>query len=171
MNNQRKSSRTHLSFVKLTTILFCCQGDEFIHTILSKRIYPYMYDWEKIYKKELLEKENIYRNLNLEDITDEDYIHAKRVYRNFEIKNLGEYHDLYLISDVIRLTDVFVNFRKMCLEIYELDSVKFISAPSLACQAALKKAQVELDLIADIDMLLMIEKVLEEENVKPSIIM
>ena len=78
---------------------------------------------------------------------------------------------MYLISDVIRLTDVFVNFRKMCLEIYELDSVKFISAPSLACQAALKKTQVELDLIADIDMLLMIEKVLEEEYVKPSIIM
>ena len=97
-----------------------------------------MYDWEKIYEKELLEKENIYRNLNLEDITDEDYIHAKRVYRDFEIKNLGEYHDLYLISDVIRLTEVFENFRKMCLEIYELDSVKFISAPSLACQAALK---------------------------------
>ena len=59
----------------------------------------------------------------------------------------------------------------MCLEIYELDSVKFISAPSLACQAALKKTQLELDLIADIDMLLMIEKVLEEEYVKPSIIM
>ena len=71
----------------------------------------------------------------------------------------------------MRLTDVFVNFRKMCLEIYELDSVKFILAPSLACQAALKKTQVELDLIADIDMLLMIEKVLEEEYVKPSIIM
>ena len=117
-----------------------------------------MYDWEKIYEKELLEKENIYRNLNLEDITDEDYIHAKRVYRDFEIKNLGEYHDLYLISDVIRLTEVFENFRKMCLEIYELDSVKFISAPSLACQAALKQTQVELDLITDIDMLLMIEK-------------
>ena len=78
---------------------------------------------------------------------------------------------MYLISDLIRLTDVFVNFRKMCLEIYELDSVKFISAPSLACQAALKKTQLELDLIADIDMLLMIEKVLEEEYVKPSIIM
>ena len=44
---------------------------------------------KKICEKELLEKENIYSNLNLEDITNEDYIHAKRVYRDFEIKHLG----------------------------------------------------------------------------------
>ena len=63
-----------------------------------------------------------------------------------------------LKSNVLLLADVFENFRKMCLEIYELDLAKFISAPGLAWQAALKKAQVKLDLIADLDMLLMIEK-------------
>ena len=75
----------------------------------------------------------------MEDITDADYAHAKRVCKDFEIKNLGEYHDLYVQSDTLLLADVFENFRNMCLKIYELDPEKFLSAPGLACQAALKK--------------------------------
>ena len=59
-------------------------------------------------------------------------MHAKRVCKDFEIKNLGEYHDLYLQSDVLLLTDVFENFRKMCLKSYERDPTKFLSAPGLA---------------------------------------
>ena len=132
--------------------------------LLRKEIYPYKYmdDWEKFSEKELPEKEKFSRNLNLENITDENYIPAKRFYRDFEIKNLGEYHDLYLRSDVILLTDVFESFRKMCLEINELGPVKFVLAPGLAWEAVLKMAQVELDLITDIDMLLMIEKGIRE---------
>ena len=65
---------------------------------------------------------------------------------------------MYLRSDVLLLADVFGNFRKMCLNIYELDSAKFISALELAWQAALKRTVVELDLLTDIDMLLMVEK-------------
>ena len=71
---------------------------------------------------------------------------------------MGEYHDLYLRSDVLLLANVFENFRKTRLEIYELDPVKSISAPRLAWQAALKKTEVELDLLANIDRLLMVEK-------------
>ena len=56
------------------------------------------------------------------------------------------------------MADVFENFRKMCLKIYQLDPVKFFSAPGLAWQAALKKTEVKLELLTDIDMLLMIEK-------------
>ena len=56
------------------------------------------------------------------------------------------------------LADVFGNFRNMFLEIYELDSTKFLSAPVLAWQAALRKTKVKSDLLTDIDMLLMIEK-------------
>ena len=104
------------------------------------------------------EKEEFYSNLNMEDITDADYMHAKRVCKDFEIKNLGEYHDLYLKSDTLLLADVFENFRKMCLKIYHLDPVKFLSAPGLAWQAALKKTEVKLELLTDIDMLLMVEK-------------
>ena len=75
----------------------------------------------------------------MEDNTDADNMHAKRVYKDFKIKNLGEYHDLYLKSDTLLLADVFENFRIMCLKIYHLDPAKFLSAPGLAWQAALKK--------------------------------
>ena len=69
-----------------------------------------MDQWGKFNDSELLEKENFYRNLNLVDITDKDCMISKRVYRDFEIENIGEYHDLYRRSDVILLTDVFENF-------------------------------------------------------------
>ena len=74
------------------------------------------------------------------------------------MRKLGEYHDLYVQSDTLLLADVFGNYRNMCLEIYELDPVKVLSAPGLAWQAALKKTKVKLDLLTDIDMLLMVEK-------------
>ena len=67
-------------------------------------------------------KEDFYSNLNMEDIKDSDYSHAKRVCKDFEIKNLGEYHALYLKIDTLLLVNVFKNFRKIRLEIYELDS-------------------------------------------------
>ena len=68
----------------------------------------------------------------MENITDSDYNHAKRVCKDFEIKNLGEYFDFFLKKDTLLLADVFENFRKKCLESYELDSAKFLSAPWLA---------------------------------------
>ena len=68
----------------------------------------------------------------MEDITDADYAHAKRVCKVFEIKHLGEYHDLYVQVDTLLLADVFENFRNMRLKIYDLDPAKFISAPVLA---------------------------------------
>ena len=73
-------------------------------------------------------------------------------------KHLFEYHDLYLKSDTLLLADVFKNFRKMSLKIYQLDPAKFLSAPGFAWQAALKKTEVKLELLTDIDMLLMVEK-------------
>ena len=98
--------------------------------LLRKGVYPYEYmdDWEKFNETKLPEKEEFYSNLNLEDIRDADCMHAKRVFKDFEIKNLGEYHNLYLKSDVLLLVDVFENFRKMCSKIYELNTLKFISA-------------------------------------------
>ena len=91
------------------------------------------------------------------NITDADYMHAKRVCKDFEIKNLGEYHDLCLKSDILPLGDVFKNLRKMCLKIYHLGPVNFFlfldSAPGLAWPAALKNTEVKLELLTDIDML------------------
>ena len=78
-----------------------------------------MDDREKFNETTLAEKKEFYSNLNIEDITDAYYMHVKKVCKDFEIKNLGEYHDLYLESDVLLLADVFENFRKMCLQISE----------------------------------------------------
>ena len=75
----------------------------------------------------------------MEDITDSDYTPAKRVCKDFEIKNFGEYHDLYVQSDTLLLADVFVNFINMCLKIYELDPAKFISANLFNMTGSFKK--------------------------------
>ena len=77
----------------------------------------------------------------MEDTTDADYAHTKRFRKNFEINNFGEYHDICVQSDTLLLADVFENFQNMCLEIYELDPARFISAPGSAWQAALKRQQ------------------------------
>ena len=94
----------------------------------------------------------------MEDISNEDYNHAQKVWDVFEIRNLGEYHDLYVQSDTLLLADVFENFRDKCIDIYELDPSHFVSAPGLAWQACLKKTEVELELLTDNDMLLMVEE-------------
>ena len=94
--------------------------------------YEYMDDLEKFNETSLPEKEDFYNYLNMEDITDADYVHAKRVCKDFEIKNIGEYNDFYVESDTLLLADVFENFRNMCLKIHELDPAKFLSAPGLS---------------------------------------
>ena len=68
----------------------------------------------------------------MEDITDAGYAHLKRVCKNFEIKDLGKYHDLHVQNNTLLLADVFENFKNTCLKIYELDPAKFLSAPGLA---------------------------------------
>ena len=98
-----------------------CNGDlnKFV-LLLRKGVYPYEYmdSWENFDENTLQPKEDFYSNLYLQDISDEDYRHAKKVWDVFEIKNLGEYHDVYVQSDTLLLSDVFENFRNMCLNIY-----------------------------------------------------
>ena len=95
----------------------------------------------------------------MKNITDIDYRHAKRVFKNLNIKNLGGYHDLYVQSDtLLLLADVFENFRNKCIEIYELDSAHFLCAPGLVWQACLRKAEVKLEFLTKNNMLLMVEK-------------
>ena len=77
-----------------------------------------MDSWGKFDETTLPSKEVFYSNLNLEDISDEDYAHAQKVWDVFEIKNLGEYHNLYPQSDTLLLANVFENFRNKCFEIY-----------------------------------------------------
>ena len=94
--------------------------------------YKYMDDWEKFNETSLPEKDDFYSHLNMRDIADADYTYAKRVCKNFEINNLGEYYNLYVQSDTLLLVDVFESFRNMCLIINQLDPVKFLLAPGLA---------------------------------------
>ena len=79
----------------------------------------------------ILKKKIFYSHLNMEDITDTDYAHAKRVCKDFENKNLGEYHDLFVQNITLLLSDVFENFINMCLEMYELYLANFLSAPGI----------------------------------------
>ena len=91
-----------------------------------------MDSWEKFDENTLPPKEAFYSNLNLEDISDEDYKHAQKVWDVFKINDLGEYHGLYVQSDTLLLSDVYENFRNMRLEKNELDSTYFVFAPGLA---------------------------------------
>ena len=95
-------------------------------------------------KTSLPDKEDFYSSLNMEDITDVDHRHAKRVFKNLNNKNLGDYHDLYVQSDTLLLAAVFANFINMCINVYELDPAHFLSEPGLVWQACLKKTQIEL---------------------------
>ena len=115
-----------------------------------------MDNWERFHETSQPDKKA--SKLNLEDITDKDYEHAQKVWEVFEIKNLGEYHDLYVQSDTLLLADVFENLIDKCIEIYELGPAHILSVPGLAWQACLKKTKVKLELLTDIDMLLMVEK-------------
>ena len=83
-----------------------------------------MINWDKFNETSLPKNKEFSSNLNMENITDTDYMHAKRVCKDFGIKGLGEYHDFYLNKDVFLLADVFQKFRKMGLKIYHLDPVK-----------------------------------------------
>ena len=128
--------------------------------MLRKGVYPYEYmdSWEKFNETSLPSKKDFYSNLNIEDIDDIDYRHGNNVFKGFKLENLGDYHDLHVQSDTLLLANVFENFRYMCLKEYELDPAHFLSLPGLSWQACLKKTGVELELLANYDMLLMVEE-------------
>ena len=142
------------------TYNFCTNDINKFVILLRKGVYPYEYmdGWDKFNEKLIPSKESFYSSLTLENITEIDYIHANNIFKTFKLNNLGDYHDLYVKIDTLLLADVFENFRKACIETYELDPAHFISLPGLAWQACLKKAGVELELLTDYDMLLMIEE-------------
>ena len=85
--------------------------------LLRKGVYPYehMDSWERFDETSLPDEEAFYSSLNMENITDIDYGHAKRVFKNLKNKNLGDYHDLHVQSDTLFLADVFENFRNKCI--------------------------------------------------------
>ena len=127
--------------------------------LLRKGVYPYDYVdcLKKLDETSLPPKEEFYSKLTGEDITDEDYQHAYTVWKEFNIESMKAYHKLYNLSDVLLLSDIFENFRSICMNHYGLDLAWYFSAPGLAWDATLKITKVQLELLSDPDILLMIE--------------
>ena len=113
-----------------------------------------MSSWDKFEEIQFLPIEAFYSNLNMSNVSDDDYQYMQHVWKEFGIRNLGDYHDLYFRTDVVLL---FEAFRGTCLEHYKLDPTHFYTSPELAWKACLKKTGVKLELLTDPDMLLMFE--------------
>ena len=117
-----------------------------------------MDSFEKFDQTKLPTKEHFYSILNDQNITNDEYDHAKKVWKTFKLKDMGEYHDLYLGSNVLLLTDVFKNFRKTCMQYYKLDSCHYLTSLGLSWDAMLKMTNMKLELRTDVDMFQFIEK-------------
>ena len=135
-------------------------AEDKLSLLTRKGMYPYEYmdTLEKLKETQLPPKEAFYSKLNDKDISEEDYAHAKKIWKTFEMKNLEDYHNLYNQVDVLLLADVFENIREICIKKYNLDPAHYYIAPGLAWDAALKTTKVELELLSDMNMLLMVEK-------------
>ena len=99
----------------------------------------------------------------MSSISEEDYQHAQKVWEEFGIRDLGDYHDLYFRTDVILLANVCEAFRDTCLKHYKLDPAHFYTSPGLAWKACLKHTGNKLELLINPDMLLMSERGSEME--------
>ena len=120
--------------------------------------YDYMDSFEKFNKTELPAKDEFFSLLTNEHIKLEDYRHAQKVWKTFNLENMGDYHDLYLKSDVLLLSDIFENFRKTCMQYYKLDPCHYFTSPGLSWDSMLKMTNIQLELMTDIDMFQFIEK-------------
>jgi len=127
--------------------------------VFAKGVYPYSYmtSREKFDETKLPLIEEFYRQLNDEPLKIGDYERAQKTWAYFGMQMLQNYHDHYLLSDVLLLADVFENFRNTIMKEHNLDCLHFLTLPSLAWTSALKFTVVELDLITDPDAYLMIE--------------
>ena len=112
--------------------------------------------FDRFNDEQLPSKEQFYSRLSEEDVTNGDYKEAKQIWKHFDFKNMGEYHDLFLKKDVVLLTDVFENLKDMCLSFNGLDPV-YCTLPNFAFDAMPKLAGIEIDLVYDQDMYEMIE--------------
>lgn len=133
---------------------------EIFNLMKQKGVYPYDYmdcvEWFN--DQQLPSKDEFYSILTDEGIRDEQYTHAQKVWDIFKLKNMGEYHDLYLKSDILLLADIFENFRKTCLQYYKVDPAHYFTSPGLSWDAMLKMTGIKLELMTDVDMFQFIKK-------------
>ena len=133
---------------------------EQIKLLKQKGFYPYEYmdSIEKLKDTKPPPQQAFYSKLTGKGINNYNYNHVLNVWKTFKMKSLKEYHEVYNITDVLLLADVFENFRDLCLKNYGLDPAHYYTAPGLAWDAMLKMTKINLELLSDIDKLLMIEK-------------
>ena len=124
--------------------------------LTRKGVYPYEYmnSWNQFEETQLPPINSFYSNLNMSSISEEDY----QVWGEFGLHDLGDYHDLYLRTDVILMANMYEAFRNTCLRHYKLDPAHFYTSPGLAWKACLKRTGINLQLLTDPDMLLMFDQ-------------
>ena len=117
-----------------------CNPEDEISLLKKKGVYPYDYmdSFSRFNETELPKRKDFYSILNDTNISEDEYQYAQEAWDSFQIKNLGEYHDLYLKTDVLLLADVFENFRETCLNYYKLDPCHYMSSPGLSWDSMLK---------------------------------
>lgn len=120
--------------------------------------YDYVNSFERYNDMCLPERNCFFNKMTSEEISEKDYEHAKTIWKEFQIQDLGQYTDLYLKCDVLLLCDVFEKFRSMSLTHYNLDPCHYVSSPSLSWDAMLLYTKIELDMISDVEIYQMIEK-------------
>ena len=135
-------------------------NDKKFDLVTRKGVYPYEYmdSFERFDETSLPPPSEFYSKLSNEHITDSAYKHAQEVWDTFDCRNIGDYHDLYLKTDVLLLADVFENFRKTAMATYGLDPAHYYTLPGYSWEALLKFTRVSLELLTDSNMYLFIEK-------------
>ena len=113
---------------------------------LRKGVFPYEYidSLDKLNETQLPPIDKFYSKLTDEKIKQEDYNHAQKVWTEFNCKTLGDYHDLYLKTDVVLLADVFQTFQQTCMKTYKLGPLHYYTAPGLSWDALLKYTKSDL---------------------------
>ena len=135
-------------------------NDKKFDLVTRKGVYPYEYmdSFERFDETCLPPQEAFYSSLSDEGITDDDYKHAQEVWDTFDCRNIGDYHDLYLKTDVLLLADVFENFRQTAMATYGLDPAHYYTLPGYSWDCLLKCTNVSLELLTEPDMYLFVEK-------------
>ena len=129
--------------------------------LINKKLenFPYMYlNPNNLHEENLPKKKYFYNQLTMNKITNKKYKKVKLFYKKMEFKNLKEYLECYLKSDITLLADVFNNFRKMIYDEFQLDPVKYISAPSLSKDCALKYSKCKIENIKDVSIFNFVRK-------------
>ncbi|XP_024885115.1 uncharacterized protein LOC112463153 [Temnothorax curvispinosus] len=146
--------------LRITRSEYADLSAEDLDLLTRKGVFPYEYvdGADKLRDTELPPREAFYSSLTDETASESDYEHATRVWRRFRVRDLGEYSDLYLKTDVLLLADIFENFRDACSASYGLDPAHYYTLPGYTWDAMLKYTGVRFELLTDIDMVLFVER-------------